>query len=98
MAFDGFLGDLRSALSGQCAFAVDAAAFEPGESHVDHRRATCEHILADGSAVGPHDVVRAEGFLNGAVDQKAAAVVDVAVAASGVGYGNRCPLRGPVDG
>ena len=93
---------------GQRAFAVEVAGLEPGERDVDHHRRrngadirprlARQHVLAHGAAVGPDHIVRADDFLDGAVEQQPAAVVDVAVAAVGIGYAGLGPPRRPADG
>ena len=84
---------------GQGTFAFEAARVEPGEDDVDETaRTSRRHVLADRTAVRPHDAVGAQQFLDRVVQQQSTAVVDVAVAAIGVGHRGRASLRAAVDG
>ena len=96
------IGDRRAAFGGQRPLTFQAAGLEPGERHVDHRSSGAapprQHVLADGAAVRTNHAVGDERLLDRAVEQKSATIIDIAVAAVGIGYARMRPSRGTADG
>ena len=104
--FDVRIGDRRAAFGGQlpargpgCRTRTRRTSRRsPGAPVPGRIRLPRQHVLADGAAVGTNHVVGGQRFLDGGVEQKSAAIIDVAVAAVGIGYARMRPSRGTADG